>query len=111
MLPFVTERVWQDLVVPVDPAAAQSVHMATWPVANRQLIDDQLADEVALTRRLVELGRAARAESKVRTRQPLARALVGAWAGERTMQAFQGLWPRWRQLTSTVTVWTSSERP
>ena len=33
---------------------------------------------MALVRRLVELGRAARAESAVRTRQPLARALVSA---------------------------------
>ncbi len=27
---------------------------------------------------------------------------VGAWAGERTMDAFQDKWPRWRQLTSTA---------
>jgi Winged helix DNA-binding domain len=27
---------------------------------------------------------------------------VGAWAGERTMEAFQDRWPRWRQLTSTA---------
>lgn len=27
---------------------------------------------------------------------------VGPWAGERTMAAFQDLWPRWRQLTSTA---------
>ena len=32
---------------------------------------------MALARRLVELGRAARAEAKVKTRQPLRRALVG----------------------------------
>src|SRR5207248_1853489 len=35
----------------------------------------------------------------------LAEAIVdraGPWAGERTMEAFQGLWPRWRQLTSTA---------
>ncbi|WP_129663258.1 isoleucine--tRNA ligase [Phytoactinopolyspora endophytica] len=82
MVPFITERVWQDLVVPVEESAAESVHMATWPQADTSLIDDQLASEVALTRRLVELGRAARAESKVRTRQPLARALVGAWGWE-----------------------------
>ena len=31
---------------------------------------------MALTRRLVELGRSARAEAKVKTRQPLGRALV-----------------------------------
>src|SRR5690606_6611014 len=40
------------------------------------------AERMALVRRLVELGRSARASSGVRTRQPLARALVGApgWA-------------------------------
>jgi hypothetical protein len=27
---------------------------------------------------------------------------VGPWAGERTMEAFQDKWPRWRQLTSTA---------
>ena len=27
---------------------------------------------------------------------------TGPWAAERTMEAFQGLWPRWRQLTSTA---------
>ena len=78
MVPFVTERVWQDLVVPSVPDAAASVHAATWPEADDSLVDDALRAEVALTRRLVELGRAARAESKVRTRQPLSRAVVGA---------------------------------
>ncbi|MGH8826346.1 MAG: class I tRNA ligase family protein, partial [Jiangellaceae bacterium] len=85
MVPFVTERVWQDLIRPVAPDTAESVHLTAWPVVDAGLIDDELADEVSLTRRLVELGRAARAESKVRTRQPLARALVGArgWDGLR----------------------------
>jgi hypothetical protein len=27
---------------------------------------------------------------------------TGRWAGERTMEAFQDRWPRWRQLTSTA---------
>src|SRR5699024_3865900 len=54
-------------------------------VSDADLVDATLDDEVALTRRLVELGRAARAESRIRTRQPLARALVGArgWGGLR----------------------------
>jgi isoleucyl-tRNA synthetase len=78
MVPFITERIWHSLIVAIDPGAPASVHMASWPQADSSLIDDELAAEVALTRRLVELGRAARAESKVRTRQPLSRALVGA---------------------------------
>ncbi len=83
LVPFVTEQVWQKLVRSADPAAAESVHLADFPVADPSLVDDVLAEQVALVRRLVELGRAARAEAKVRTRQPLARALIGAlgWDG------------------------------
>ena len=76
--PFVTERVWQDMVRSVDPDAPPSVHMASWPAVDDAVIDDTLAAQVALVRRVVELGRAARAASSVRTRQPLARALVSA---------------------------------
>jgi isoleucyl-tRNA synthetase len=46
------------------------------------MVDDELARQMALVRRLVELGRSTRAGSGVKTRQPLARALVAApgWA-------------------------------
>jgi isoleucyl-tRNA synthetase len=81
--PFVTERVWQDVVRPVWPDLPESVHLAAWPRVDGALVDDALAAQMALVRRVVELGRAARAESKVRNRQPLGRALVGApgWDG------------------------------
>lgn len=78
LVPFITERVWQDLVVPVTPDAPESVHMASWPEADRSAVDPDLSRQMALVRRLVELGRATRAESGVKTRQPLSRALVGA---------------------------------
>ena len=78
IMPFVTERVWQDAVRPVWPDLPESVHLAGWPAVDGALVDDELAAQVALVRRVVELGRAARAESKVRNRQPLGRALVGA---------------------------------
>ena len=42
------------------------------------LIDPELSAQMALARRLVELGRSARSEASVRTRQPLRRALIGA---------------------------------
>ncbi len=78
LTPFITERVWQDLVVPVTPEAPASVHLTSWPVADRALIDPALSGQMQLVRRLVELGRATRAESGVKTRQPLSRALVAA---------------------------------
>jgi isoleucyl-tRNA synthetase len=76
--PFLAERVWQDVVRPVWPDSPESVHLAAWPRVDGALVDDDLAEQVGLVRRVVELGRAARAESKVRNRQPLRRALVGA---------------------------------
>ncbi|MCX2969096.1 MULTISPECIES: isoleucine--tRNA ligase [Streptomyces] len=78
LVPFVTERVWQDLVVPVTPGAPESVHLASWPVADPGAIDERLSMDMLLVRRLVELGRATRAESGVKTRQPLSRALIAA---------------------------------
>ena len=82
VVPFVTERVWQDVVRAWGPEIPGSVHLASWPSVDGSLVDDGLARRMALVRRVVELGRAARAESKVRNRQPLGRALVGApgWA-------------------------------
>ncbi len=76
--PFITEQVWQDLFHATSDELTDSVHLASWPEADASLVDDLLAEEMALVRRLVELGRAARATSSVRTRQPLGRALVAA---------------------------------
>jgi len=73
--PFVTDYLWGVLRAGEPP---DSVHLASWPTADASLIDDDLAGQMALARRLVELGRSARAGAMLRVRQPLARALVGA---------------------------------
>jgi isoleucyl-tRNA synthetase len=78
-LPFVTDRVWSALFAGRD-GLPDSVHLAGWPDvdAASEVIDRTLGEQVALVRRLVELGRAARADAKVKTRQPLGQALVSA---------------------------------
>ncbi len=78
MVPFITEHVWQELVRVVEPTTRESVHLADFPTFFDSQIDRQLSTSVRLSRRLVELGRAARAESKIKIRQPLSRALVSA---------------------------------
>jgi isoleucyl-tRNA synthetase len=82
LVPFITEQVWQELVIPADSKQPASVHLSNWPVVNTGAIDTELASQVALTRRIVELGRATRAESGIKIRQPLGRALIAAsgWA-------------------------------
>jgi isoleucyl-tRNA synthetase len=73
--PFLTDHVWSVLRGPGDP---DSVHLASWPAADETLIDSRLSVQMALTRRLVELGRSARAAASVPVRQPLPRAVVSA---------------------------------
>jgi isoleucyl-tRNA synthetase len=82
MVPFITEHVWQEVVKPADTNAADSVHLTDFPIADKSLINLELNAQVAMTRRVVELGRAARAESAIKIRQPLQRALISApgWA-------------------------------
>jgi len=80
MVPFITERVWQDLIVTTDPSAPESVHLASWPTVDESVVDEQLDEAMAVVRRIVELGRGARAEARVKTRQPLARALISSAA-------------------------------
>jgi isoleucyl-tRNA synthetase len=78
MVPFITEHVWQELVKVADPSAAASVHLTDFPVSDKSLINLDLNAQVAMTRRVVELGRSARAESAIKIRQPLQRALISA---------------------------------
>ena len=82
MVPFITEHVWQEVVKPADASAADSVHLTNFPIADKAQINIELNAQVAMTRRVVELGRAARAESAIKIRQPLQRALISApgWA-------------------------------
>ena len=82
MVPFITEQVWQELVIPADASAVASVHLSDFPTSDPQAINLELSKQVALTRRIVELGRASRAESGIKIRQPLGRALIAAsgWA-------------------------------
>jgi isoleucyl-tRNA synthetase len=78
LTPFITERVWQDLVRPTTEGASDSVHLADWPTYDETAVDAALTRQMSQVKRLVELGRAARATSGVKTRQPLGRALVSA---------------------------------
>ena len=55
--------------------------LAGWPAANARLADDTLVEEIAETRRVVELGRSARSTAGIKLRQPLP-VLVVEGAGE-----------------------------
>ena len=71
VMPFLAEHLWRNLVAPLE-GAPESVFLASWPEARER--DDELLEEVAEVRRVVELGRQARGDIKLR--QPLRRLVV-----------------------------------
>ncbi len=70
-VPHFADAIWQNLVTAVDADAPDSVHLVGFPDQRPQLRDASTEASVELARRVVALGRTARAASGVRTRQPL----------------------------------------
>lgn len=81
IVPFITEELWQKVIRLGDPDAAESVHLSRWPTPNIALIDAGLSASVRTAHALAEAGRAARKASKIRVRQPLAKAFVSVPPG------------------------------
>ncbi|MGD9572226.1 MAG: isoleucine--tRNA ligase [Thermoleophilia bacterium] len=73
--PFVAEEIHGTLVAAHDPDAPESVHLAAWPEA-RGRHDPELEASMADVREAVQVGRGARAEAKLKVRQPLAEAVI-----------------------------------
>jgi isoleucyl-tRNA synthetase len=69
VMPFLAEYVWRVLVARPCEEAPESVFLGGWPEA--QAVEEALLAEVGEVRRVVELGRQARAASGLKLRQPL----------------------------------------
>ncbi len=82
-IPFTADAIYRNLTEGEAAAAATSVHLADYPEANPSLRDAELEAGIEAARRAVELGRAARAQAKVKMRQPLGTAIVVATEAER----------------------------
>lgn len=76
MAPFISETIYQNLVLSVTPDAPESVHLSDWPTYDAALIDEGLLRDMNALLRVVELGRSARNASGVKVRQPLPEVLV-----------------------------------
>jgi isoleucyl-tRNA synthetase len=81
--PFLAEELYQNLVAERSPGAPESVHLVDWPVADEALIDEDLSFRMGVARQVVNLGRAARNATQIKTRQPVAKAVVACGARER----------------------------
>lgn len=75
-VPFITEEIYQNLVVNLDPQAEESVHLCLWPEVDEKAIDKNLEAEMDLAYKIVKLGRSARNGANIKNRQPLSKMLV-----------------------------------
>jgi isoleucyl-tRNA synthetase len=76
IIPFVTERIWQNAVRGLEPGAAESVHHADWPEPPAAWRDEALLRRTETVRDAIRLGLKVRAQAQVRVRQPLEAAYV-----------------------------------
>ncbi|NFL55227.1 isoleucine--tRNA ligase [Clostridium botulinum] len=75
-VPFVTEEMYQNLVVNLDKDAEESIHLCKWPSYNESTMDKDLEEKMGLAYKIVKLGRSARNSVNIKNRQPLKKMLV-----------------------------------
>ncbi len=76
MVPFLSEAVYQNLARGVADAQPDSVHMTRWPSVSAAYRNPALITDFDVIQKVVGLGRAARSQTGLKTRQPLRRLLV-----------------------------------
>lgn len=79
-IPFMTEEIYQSLVVGIDSSAPESVHLSKWPEYESSKVDSNLEEEMDLAYNIVKLGRNARNSANIKNRQPLSEMLVSTKA-------------------------------
>ncbi|NND97348.1 MAG: isoleucine--tRNA ligase [Pirellulaceae bacterium] len=75
-VPFLAETLWHRLTEPFGSAVLKSVHLCDYPDPDQSRIDSELSDSMKLLREIASLGRAARAEAKLKVRLPLSKVEV-----------------------------------
>ena len=75
-IPFMTEEIYQNLVISVDKNAPESVHLCDYPKYRDELSFPEIEAEMDAVRKIVILGRAARNEANIKNRQPLSKLYV-----------------------------------
>src|SRR5660397_39658 len=87
--PFLADEIYLNLVGERYQGEPESVHLCDWPEVDEEMVDEELSFTVGVARRVVNLGRAARNVSQIKTRQPLGRVMVSS--GERELAALESL--------------------
>jgi isoleucyl-tRNA synthetase len=72
MIPFMAEDIYRNLVCNLDKNAPESIHLCDFPAVDENAIDANLEEDMKALLDIVVMGRAARNNSSLKNRQPLA---------------------------------------
>ncbi len=78
MIPFMTEDIYQNLVMNVDKNAPKSIHLCDFPEYDEKMVDKELEADMDEVLKIVVLGRAARNSANIKNRQPIGNMYVKA---------------------------------
>ncbi len=72
-LPFISEKIYQELIVSVDPKAPMSVHLTDYPIFDHKIVENSkdLVIQMNLVREIASFGLAIRTNKGISVRQPL----------------------------------------
>jgi isoleucyl-tRNA synthetase len=78
ILPFLTEKIYQELILGKVDDSEESVHLMMYPEHDSKLVDDskELFEKMATTREIVSAALAIRTENKMKVRQPLSKVVL-----------------------------------
>lgn len=71
IIPFMTEKIWQDLTRKVLPSSPVSVHLSDWPKPLEGFEDDGIIEQTSIARDAVTTAMRLRNEQQLKVRQPL----------------------------------------
>jgi isoleucyl-tRNA synthetase len=75
-LPFISEKLYKDVMFPSEKKRKISVHMCKWPKVKETFINKEYEEKMNLVKKVVEAALSARQALKIKLRQPVKRIII-----------------------------------
>ena len=76
VIPFITEKIYENLVSTIDNSAPKSIHLNEFPKFDDELFFDDIVEQIDVIKEIVSLGRSARNKVNIKIRQPLSKVQI-----------------------------------
>ncbi len=78
IIPFITEKLYQEMFRPADKTLPESIHMCDWPKPVEELLDEEVIELMDIAKSIVEASMSARQSAKIKLRYPLSELVVAS---------------------------------